>query len=425
MLAAGFVLPLGIHFRDMDRSDNLYALRYGEELLDRLPERAALFTVDGHALFILWYLIYCENRRPDLMVIEPTWLSAGSGLRSQVLEQYPDLALPGPEHVAARLSGVTDPERKMDFTIQAVLDANYDLRPIYWGIVSRELPFSRNLIPQGIVYRYAAEPVTMDDEIVSLNRVFWEAELDFLSRNPAMKRDTLALEIYPVELNNQGLLFEGFGREDLAMWATKLALEFNPEYPISRYNLARLHARAGRHEEAIQEYRRAVRGNPYMAVAYYGLGNAYKNVGRLDEAFLAYRQATRMYPAYHEALTAMGQLYALVGQNEDAAEKFREALNVEPTYTFALRGLGSAYLKMERLDEAKEALDRALQIEPESAPGLFALAKYYVYIGNEAEAAGTLQRSVEIGGTAFLTEALTDEHLKEVAAGLSVGDGGE
>jgi len=357
------------------------------------------------------------------MVVEPTWLSAGSVLRSQVLEQYPDLALPAAEDVAARISGVTDPETRKYLTIQAMLDANCRRRPVYWGIISSELPFSRHLIPEGIVYRYSPDPVTVGEETLSWNREFWESELDFLSRNPGMKRDKIALEIYPVELNNQGLMFEGLGQEEHSKWAIELALKFNPEYPVSRYNHARLLLREGRYDEAIREYRLAVRGNPYMAVAYYGLGNAYRNAGRFDEAFLAYRQAVRMYPAYHEALTSMGQLYLLVGQEEDAIEKFREALQLDPTYAFALRGLASAYLEMERLDEAKEALDRALQVEPDSAPGLFALAKYYACTGSGAEAANALQRSIEIGGAMFLTEALTDDVLKNVATGMSDAEG--
>lgn len=418
-LASSFVLPLTINCRDMDRSDDLYALRYGEEILDRLPEDSAFFTVDVYALFILWYLINCENRRSDLMIIEPTWLTSSNALSSQVIEQYPDLVLPSPDTVANYSLGVEDPETRQYMVVKAIMDENYKRRPVYWGVIQRDLPFSRNLVPLGIVSRYSPEPVVLDDEMLARNREFWNSELEFLMRNPAMKRDKVAQEIYPVELNNLGLMFEGLGRDDLSRWAIELALRFNPDFPISRYNLGRLEARAGRHDEAARQYRLAVQGNPCMATAYYGLGNAYRNLGRFDDAFLAYRRATRLYPAYYEAMTALGQLYLLARQNGDAAEKFEEALEVEPDYVFALRGLASVYIQTGRLDEAKAVLDRSLELDPDSAAGLFALAKYYARVGSRESALSALRRSVEVGGNAMLEQALADDDLKKVSEALS------
>jgi len=422
LLAASFVLPLGIHFKEMDRSDDRYALRYGEQLLSELPDGSALFTVDGYSLFILWYLIYCEGRRPDLMVIEPTWLSGSRALSSQVLDQYPDLALPSPETLAHYVSRATGPASHQNLTIQAVLDANSPIRRIYWGMVPGELPFVRNLVPQGIVYRYSSRPVTMDEAILARNREFWNSELEAFLRDPAMARDKVVHEIYPVELNNQGLLFERLGRYDLAEWATDLALKFNPEYPVSRYNLGRLYARAGHHDEAIKEYQRAIEGNPYMAVAYYNMGNAYKSLGRFEDAFLAYRDAVCFYPSYYEAITALGQLHLLAGQTEDAAQAFQRALEVEPKYAFATRGLASVYLQTNRLDEAKHALDRALEQDPDSPAGLYALAKYHARSGDRENATDALRRSIGIGGRVFLDEAMADDDLRDLVGNLSANE---
>lgn len=421
VLAAGFMLPLGMHYGEMDRSGHEYALRYGEELLESLPENAAFFTTDGYALFILWYLIYCENKRPDVMVVEPTWLAANMALASQVIEQYPDLALPDPETVAAYTADATEPELRRYLIIKSILDATYEDRPVYWGMIQKDIPFLRNLIPDGIVFRYSASPVVLDDEALAHNAAFWDSEIARFRGDPQMQKDKIAKEIFPVELNNQGLMFEELDRDDLSGWAIEMALEFNPEYPISRYNLGRLRARAGNHEAAAREYRLAVEGNPYMAVAYYGLGNAKRNMGLHDEAFMAYRMAARLYPDYHEAITAMGQLYVLVGQSEDAVERFQRALEIEPTYGFALRGLATAYLQMDRLNEAKEILDRALELESDSAPGLFALSKYYARIRSDETAADVLTKSIRAGGKDFLEQALNDEDLKEIAAGLSMG----
>lgn len=424
-LAVSFVLPLGINFRDMDRSRDYHALCYGQELLAGLPEGSALFTVDGYALFILWYLKYCEHKRPDLMVIEPTWVMGNNALSSLIREQYPEFILPSSETVEKYKERSASPTVRQYLAIQAVLDANCQQRPVYWGVIARELPFFSHLTPQGPLYRYSAEPVQLDRETIARDCEFWESELRRSLLDASMRRDKVVQEIYPVELNNQGLMFEALNRDDLAEWAIELALKFNPEYPISRYNLARLESRAAHYEEAIREYRRAIEGNPYMAVAYYGLGNAYRNTHRYDEAFLAYRSATRLYPDYYEALTAMGQLYSLVGRYGDAAGKFEQALKIEPGYPFALRGLASAYLEMNRLDDAKEVLDKALQTEPGSAAGLFMLAKYYFRSGSNERAADVLKRSFEIGGTAFVEEARADKDLKTLADAVKANGGRE
>lgn len=421
LLAVSFVLPLIVHYGDMDRSDHTYALEYGESLLDGLPEGSVLFTNDGYALFILWYLAYCENKRPDVMAIDPTWPTGSSALLSQVMEQYPDLALPNSETMARYTEDAGDPDMRQHLAIQAILDANHSERPVYWGMIHKDVPFSRNLIPEGMAFRYSATAVELGDETLERNEAFWSRQVERMRRDPGMRADKIAKEIYPVELNNMGLMFERMGRDDLSRWATELALEFNPDYPISRYNLGRIEARAGNHEAAAREYQLAAHGNPHMAIAYYGLGNAKRNLGQYEEAFVAYRKATRLYPDYHEALTAMGQLYSLVEQNEDAIEKFHAALDIEPTYAFAQRGLAGAYLRMNSLDDAKAALDRALELEPNSAPGLYALSKYYARTNVEVKARDALARSIKLGGAVFLEQALTDDDLQELARDLSNG----
>jgi tetratricopeptide (TPR) repeat protein len=403
----------------MDRSSHTYALRYGKQVLEEVPEGSVLFTTDGYALFILWYLIYCEGERPDLMVVHPGWLAVFDPLRSQILEQYPDLILPSPDLVEKYMSRADDYRTKKYLFMQSILDANNAYRPVYWGMIPANLPFLGNLIPRGILYRYSHESATLNAQALSENKEFWENERLLSVHDPAMINDKLVQEIYPVELNNQGLMFEQLGRDDLARWAIELALDFNPEYPVSRYNLGRLEAREGNYEKAVEEYKRAVKGNPYMAVAYYNLGNAYGHLKRYDDAFLAYRQAVRMYGRYFQALTAMGRMHLLAGQNEKASEKFKQALEIEPGYVFALRGLASAYVQMDQLKEAKEIVDKALEIEPASAPALFTLAQYYARIGDEEKAEEALRRCVRIGGDAYIDDAASVEPLRGTAEKLS------
>jgi tetratricopeptide (TPR) repeat protein len=374
---------------------------------------------------ILWYLIYCENIRPDVMVIEPTWLAGSKALSSQVKQQYPDLALPGAELVAIYTQGAADPESRLWMTIQSILDVNQELRPVYWGMISGDTPFLENLAPEGPVFRYTALPADIDEAVLERNAAFWNSEIERLRDDPDdsnTAQDRLAGEIFPVYLNNQGLLFETLGRDDMAAWALGLALEFNPEHPLSRNNLGRLEARLGNHERAAEQYRLAISANGRMANAYYGLGNALGNLGRQDEAMEAYLEAVRLYPDYHEALTAVGRMYMMIGDNAYAVEQFLRAAEIEPDYAFAHRGLASAYLEMGLLDDARKSISRALELEPKSAPGLYALAKYYAKIGADDLAADALTRSFMHGGRDGIDVAMEDEDLEGIATELSKGE---
>ncbi|RJP21312.1 MAG: DUF2723 domain-containing protein [Candidatus Abyssobacteria bacterium SURF_5] len=414
LLAAGFVLPLKLHYGEMDRSDDYYAYRYGTQILNQLPQNTLLFTADGYALFTLWYLTFCENERPDIMIVNPTWLVGGPCLASQVLEQYPSVRMPDLEVIRANASqGETVGQRQL-LAVQRILDENVKVRPVYWGLILNQLPFFDHLECRGLVYAYSETPIPVSEESIEEAKAYWDGELEMYRHHPEMERTALLNDIYPVELNNQGLIFEEHGRDDLARWFIERSLVFNPKYPLSRYNLGRLEARAGNYEEAVDQYHLALKEDPKLAVAYYNLGNALKHLQRLEEAFLAYQKAVRADDSHYQAMTALAQLYALIEQHEKAVEYFQEALEIEPEYAFALRGLASSYLDTDQMVEARNVLEKSLRLEPNSAPALFSLAKYDARIGDTDGAEKALRRSIEIGGDPFLENAASDEDLKMV-----------
>jgi Tfp pilus assembly protein PilF len=415
VLVASFVVSLGMNFREMDRSSDVYARVYGEDILKRLPRDSILFSSEGYAVFILWYLTFCEGQRRDILIIAPGWLVGKTPLADEVLVQYPSLRIPSLQEIRARaMKGKTSNERKF-LGIQAILDENVDYRPVYWGIIMEDLPFFDHLRPHGILYSYSKTPVELTEREVTEVKNFWKGEFERYREHPEMKRFPLTINAtYPVELNNQGLMFERLGRHDLAEWAIERSVEFSPNYALSHYNLGRLKARAGNYDEAIREYQLAIKNKPNMVLAYYNLGNAYRNLKKYDEAFLVYGKALRYNDSYYEAMTARGQLYAMVGQHKDAINEFQKSLNIEPEYPFALRGLASSYLAEGKMAEARDALLKALRLDPESAAGLYILAKYDARMGDPMEAARALRRSIENGGSAYLNQAAEDEDLKSL-----------
>jgi tetratricopeptide (TPR) repeat protein len=422
VLAASFCLLLAVHFRDMDRSDARYALQYGEEALESFPQGSVFFADDDHQIFILWYLIFCEHRRSDVIVVTPSWLvHGGTELLSSIVQQYPNLVLPAEETVSEYVSRVeeyADPWEKTYMGIQAFMDANHAKRPIYWGMIRLKLTFFQHLIPDGLTYRYSAQPISLDDSVLQQNRNFWHSITESAKKDPAIRRDAITLRVYPLLLNNQGLMFRHLGRDDEARWAIELALEFNPEFAPARHNLGNLEARARRYESAIRAYKQTIQSDPYFALAYNELGNVYKSLGRFDEADEAYEMALKIDPAFHQAITALGQLRLLLGRKEDAVREFRQALEIEPNDAVALRGLASLYLEMGNLPESKTLLDKALRVEPKSAAALLMLAKYHSMIGDEEGSAEALSRAIEAGGRLYLHMALNEPSLNRIARRL-------
>lgn len=84
------LLLLVLNFQRIDLSDVNGQRPLVESLLEEAPDRAILFTDGEEETFALWYFLYAERRRSDLIVVDEN-LFAFNWYRQALQRRYPDL----------------------------------------------------------------------------------------------------------------------------------------------------------------------------------------------------------------------------------------------------------------------------------------------------------------------------------------------
>jgi hypothetical protein len=123
----------GIHWPQVDASQDLRAEQFGQTVLAQVPTHAILFAKGDKAIFTMWYFLYALHERPDLAIVA-TDLLGFDWYQKTLASTYPDLALPGPFPFAETLAAL-NPERSAcfieytDFSKIQCLPVNYFLTP--------------------------------------------------------------------------------------------------------------------------------------------------------------------------------------------------------------------------------------------------------------------------------------------------------
>ena len=117
----------------LDLSTDHEAEAWLEETLAALPENAALVTLQDRHTFAIWYALYAQNRRPDLLVVDGD-LYAEPWYRTQVARQ------------AAIAPKAPD-------AMTALVDLLAEHRPIYASANRIDLARHYRLTPEGPIWR--------------------------------------------------------------------------------------------------------------------------------------------------------------------------------------------------------------------------------------------------------------------------------
>ncbi|RJP21311.1 MAG: DUF2723 domain-containing protein [Candidatus Abyssobacteria bacterium SURF_5] len=409
------MLPLLLLFRNYpmnDRSRYYLAREYGEKILAALPENAAFFTIDVNAIFTIWYLQYCEDLRRDVLVIEPTWLSNSSPMRSEILRRYPQLLLP---EEAERISAGDSTGKGGLFDnalMGAILEKNSKVRPVYWGSV----PAFDALRPVGLVYEYApgAEPL-LDERSVYRNRVFWEETTANFRGEPSLMRDRVASQVYPEHLRHQALYYSRRGRLELARWAFDLALQINPAYAPVLLGFGELLATQGREEEALAYLNQAGRFDSRIRPrAHFQRGVIYYEASQntlAAEEFRAVLHDDFDFPGVHNYL---GSIYLADDSFEEAEEEFRTELKLNPSTPGAYPNMAQILLRKGQLEEAERLLEEGMAVQPQLWQNYYFLGKIYAMRTERAKAMESFSRAIELGGMRVRAMVLQDKAVKDL-----------
>jgi tetratricopeptide (TPR) repeat protein len=414
-------IPLARHYPMNDKSRYHHARDYGVTILEALPPNAAFFTIDLNAVFTLWYLIYCEGMRPDVIVVEPTWLTNSDQMREELLARYPDLLMPeiGERAVPGELLG-DSPMYDRDLLF-SILRKNAEIRPVYWGAT----PVVPSLRPRGLVYELVA--VTEDpmaEDALRENAAFWEDMTKrFRNGQGGLSADRVASQIYPENLRHQGQYFKNMGRTDLARWAFELSSTMNPSYAPAFLDLGELYKEEGDFETAFRHLQNAANLDYRVKDrASYHKGQIFYEIGEYDRAMAEFVKVVRRRPNYPNVHNMIGSICLVRGDPVKAEAEFQEEIKRNPSTPAAYSNLAQIMIQKGNLEEAERLLEAGIDADASMWQNLYFLAQVNVLKGRPDAAQLHLRSALARGGERVRqmsqNERLFDDILPEAMEGV-------
>ena len=201
-----------------------------------------------------------------------------------------------------------------------------------------------------------------------------EIESDQCRDDEALKAFELAIEWDPncwLALHNRAVSRAQQGELDGALADFNRSLELNPGLAVAYRNRGELLAATGRTEDAVADYTKALEQLPQDAELLAMRGEAYHRLGRYDEALADLTQSIQIAPQQAAVYAQRGNVRAELGQYPRALADFRQALSVDNQSAEAHRSLAwlLATCPDERYRDPRQALAAAQRAAQLAAPG--------------------------------------------------------
>ena len=201
-----------------------------------------------------------------------------------------------------------------------------------------------------------------------------ELESDDRREDEAMKAFELAIQWDPncwLALHNRAVSRAQQGDPAGALGDFNRTLELNPGLAVAYRNRGELLAAMGRTEEAVADYNRVLAQLPQEADLYTMRGHALHRLGRYDEALADLGRSIELGAQDAAVYAHRGNVYAEIGQFERAIADFRQALALDAESADAYRSLAwlLATCPDPRFRDPRQALESAERAAQLSAPG--------------------------------------------------------
>jgi tetratricopeptide (TPR) repeat protein len=174
--------------------------------------------------------------------------------------------------------------------------------------------------------------------------------------------------------NRSGELESDSHRDDQALKAFELAIQWDPNCWLALHNRAVSRAQQGDLKGALDDFNRTLTLNPGLAVAYRNRGELLAALGRTEEAIADYDSALAQMPSDAELYDMRGHALHRAGRYDESIADFGDAVRLAPQDAAPFAHRGNVYAELGEFERAIADFRQALSIDSESVEAHRSLA---------------------------------------------------
>jgi tetratricopeptide (TPR) repeat protein len=166
------------------------------------------------------------------------------------------------------------------------------------------------------------------------------------------------------------IMYDGAGRYENAIEASKKVIELNPKSEIAVYNLGIMYLKLDRCDEAIATFKQALTIRPDYDYAYYNIGLCYSKQKKWKESVDAFKNFVALVPDNADAWLNIGVGFMQLKNFESALEPLKKSVELRPDYGVALYNLAIVYLNLKDNFSARDVYKTLVTVDPALAERL-------------------------------------------------------
>lgn len=351
---------------------------------------------------------------------QPTWLVPNQAISASAIKKAVELPNPEPPVEQARAAA------------QPLVDP-FERAGAAEVVASDDAPAADSALPGAVppVVRPLPQPTSKDAEE-------WYAEAERTAADAATLDELAAvvqickcgLECRPqrelaVSLrslaawacNRSGELESDGKRDDEALKAFELAIQWDPNCWLALHNRAVSRAQQGDLDGALNDFNRTLELNPGLAVAYRNRGELLAALGRTEEAVADYGNALAQLPQDPELYDMRGHALHRLGRYDESLADFGQAVQLAPNDAATYAHRGNVYAEMGEYERAIADFRQALSIDAESVEAHRSLAWLLATCPDQryrnprqALASAEQAAKLSVPGDPFVLDALAAAH---------------
>jgi tetratricopeptide (TPR) repeat protein len=385
--------------------------------------RTVLFALPGDGNPARATALPDPSRFSTTDLAQPSWLVPNHLQAAAAPKESVDLPIPMPpvEQVRTAAQPLVDPFENADVAEVVISDDN-DTAPAMDGArpgvvspVVRVLPVatSKDADEWYAEAEQAAAKATTLDELAAVVQICKRG----LECRPPRDLVVSLRSLAAWACNRSGELESDSHRDDQALKAFELAIQWDPNCWLALHNRAVSRAQQGDLERALNDFNRTLDLNPGLAVAYRNRGELLAALGRTEEAIADYDSALSQMPHDAELYDMRGHALHRSGRYDEAIADFGDAVRLAPQDAAPFAHRGNVYAERGEYPRAIADFRQALSIDSKSAEALRSLAWLLAtcpdqQYRNSREALASAEQAARLAapGDPFVLDALAAAH---------------